>query len=193
MHSQATHLLFWLVSLQCLQAQIVPSLLPLTSNSLVTLSSSESSLASTTSARQTDITAFTTTTAAVTAIVGLTHSTTFNANTTTATTSASPIPSNSRRCNGYVEFCERKFSNISMVVAHNSPFVRPHNVASNQLYPVLNQLNDGIRGRKLKRNTPNKPLTNQFLPQSKSKPTNPTPPPQSASATHPAPSSTPAP
>ncbi|KAF7454673.1 hypothetical protein A1F94_001322 [Pyrenophora tritici-repentis] len=33
-----------------------------------------------------------------------------------------------------------------MVAAHNSPFVRLHNTASNQMYPVLNQLNDGIRG-----------------------------------------------
>jgi hypothetical protein len=47
-----------------------------------------------------------------------------------------------------VELCQRKFSNISMVVAHNSPFVREHNAASNQEYPVLNQLNDGIRGCK---------------------------------------------
>jgi hypothetical protein len=35
-----------------------------------------------------------------------------------------------------------------MVVAHNSPFVKPHNAASNQLYPVESQLNDGIRGCK---------------------------------------------
>jgi hypothetical protein len=33
-----------------------------------------------------------------------------------------------------------------MVVAHNSPFVRTHNAASNQVYPVLDQLNDGVRG-----------------------------------------------
>jgi hypothetical protein len=36
-----------------------------------------------------------------------------------------------------------------MVVAHNSPFVKEHNAASNQILPVLTQLNDGIRGRKL--------------------------------------------
>lgn len=35
-----------------------------------------------------------------------------------------------------------------MVVAHNSPFVREHNAASNQVLPVLTQLNDGIRGCK---------------------------------------------
>lgn len=33
-----------------------------------------------------------------------------------------------------------------MIAAHNSPFVRERNAASNQIYPVLNQLNDGIRG-----------------------------------------------
>lgn len=35
-----------------------------------------------------------------------------------------------------------------MVVAHNSPFVVPHNAASNQVFPVLTQLEDGIRGCK---------------------------------------------
>lgn len=53
---------------------------------------------------------------------------------------------NTQPCNGYVEFCDRKFSNVSMVVAHNSPFVKPHNAASNQIYPVLTQLQDGVRG-----------------------------------------------
>jgi hypothetical protein len=33
-----------------------------------------------------------------------------------------------------------------MVVAHNSPFDIPHNAASNQVYGVTQQLNDGIRG-----------------------------------------------
>jgi hypothetical protein len=36
-----------------------------------------------------------------------------------------------------------------MVVAHNSPFVKEHNAASNQVLPVLTQLKDGIRGCKL--------------------------------------------
>lgn len=67
---------------------------------------------------------------------------------TTATASSRPQSSNSRRCNGYVELCDRKLSNVSMVVAHNSPFVVPHNAASNQVYPVINQLQDGIRGCK---------------------------------------------
>lgn len=66
----------------------------------------------------------------------------------TASSSARPQPTNTRPCNGYVEFCDRRLSNVSLVVAHNSPFVVPHNAASNQVYPVLNQLADGIRGCK---------------------------------------------
>jgi hypothetical protein len=63
------------------------------------------------------------------------------------TLSSRPRPTkNTQSCNGHVEFCDRKFSNISMVVAHNSPFVVPHNIASNQDVHVLTQLNDGIRG-----------------------------------------------
>jgi hypothetical protein len=85
----------------------------------------------------------------VTAIVGLSPSTDSTNATASATSSARSRPTNTRPCNGYPEFCQRRFSNISMVVAHNSPFVKPHNAASNQEYPVLNQLNDGIRGCKL--------------------------------------------
>jgi len=66
----------------------------------------------------------------------------------TVSSTSRSLPTNSQRCNGYVEFCDRKFSNISMVVAHNSPFVVPHNAASNQVYPVRTQLNNGIRGRR---------------------------------------------
>jgi hypothetical protein len=63
------------------------------------------------------------------------------------TSSSRPRPTkHSQSCNGHVEFCDRKFSNISMVVAHNSPFVVPHNIASNQDVHVVTQLNDGIRG-----------------------------------------------
>ncbi|KAJ4371551.1 hypothetical protein N0V83_004770 [Neocucurbitaria cava] len=42
-----------------------------------------------------------------------------------------------------------------MVVAHNSPFVKAHNAASNQVYPVTNQLNDGIRGLQFETQKPN--------------------------------------
>ncbi|USP81382.1 uncharacterized protein yc1106_08656 [Curvularia clavata] len=71
------------------------------------------------------------------------------------TTIASRPTVNTQPCNGYVEFCNRKFSNVSMVVAHNSPFVKPHNAASNQIYPVLTQLQDGIRGLQFETHMPN--------------------------------------
>jgi hypothetical protein len=62
----------------------------------------------------------------------------------TATSTASQ-PVNTQPCNNYVEFCTRKYSNITNVAAHNSPFVRPGNSGSNQELPVRNQLDDGIR------------------------------------------------
>ncbi|EGX95940.1 PLC-like phosphodiesterase, TIM beta/alpha-barrel domain [Cordyceps militaris CM01] len=60
-------------------------------------------------------------------------------------TTTSATPTNTQPCNNYVEFCTRRYSNISFVGAHNSPFVRPGNSASNQALPVKVQLNDGIR------------------------------------------------
>lgn len=62
-------------------------------------------------------------------------------------TSATPAPTNTQPCNGYVEFCARNYSNITYVAAHNSPFDRKGNLASNQAYSVTTQLNDGIRMR----------------------------------------------
>ncbi len=62
--------------------------------------------------------------------------------------SSSPIasrPTATRPCNNYLEFCNRRYSNITEICAHNSPFARRGNLASNQDYGVLNQLNDGIR------------------------------------------------
>lgn len=78
---------------------------------------------------------------------------TLSANSTTettappASTTATPTPVNTRPCNGYVEFCARNYSNITVVGAHNSPFDRPGNLASNQYFDVTTQLNDGIRFR----------------------------------------------
>lgn len=63
-------------------------------------------------------------------------------------TSSSAQPTNTQPCNNYPEFCERKYSNITYVAAHNSPFSRPGNAASNQQLDVTYQLNDGIRMRK---------------------------------------------
>jgi hypothetical protein len=68
-----------------------------------------------------------------------------NATISATSTSSSAQPSNTTPCNNYAEFCSRKYSNITMVCAHNSPFTVPGNVASNQELPVTTQLNDGVR------------------------------------------------
>ncbi|KAF1811130.1 PLC-like phosphodiesterase [Eremomyces bilateralis CBS 781.70] len=64
-------------------------------------------------------------------------------NATQTTTSAQPI--NTQPCNNYLEFCTRRYSNITEVAAHNSPFSRQGNAASNQYLGVIDQLNDGVR------------------------------------------------
>jgi hypothetical protein len=70
-----------------------------------------------------------------------------NATTTTSssTSAAPPKPTNTRPCNNYPELCARKYSNITQIGCHNSPFVRAGSAAANQQYPVLDQLNDGVR------------------------------------------------
>ncbi|KAI1868838.1 hypothetical protein JX265_006817 [Neoarthrinium moseri] len=47
-------------------------------------------------------------------------------------------------CNGHSELCDRKYSNVSFIGAHNSPFVGilP---SDNQLEDVEDQLNQGVR------------------------------------------------
>ena len=66
--------------------------------------------------------------------------------TMTASASASESPVvNTQPCNGYPEFCARNYSNITVVAAHNSPFVQPGSVAANQALDVEAQLDDGIR------------------------------------------------
>ncbi|KAK4219420.1 PI-PLC X domain-containing protein 1 [Rhypophila decipiens] len=65
--------------------------------------------------------------------------------TSSTTVSAPPAPTNTRPCNNYPEFCNRKYSNITEVGAHNSPFVRAGSAAANQQFPVTDQLNDGVR------------------------------------------------
>ncbi|KJZ79566.1 hypothetical protein HIM_01035 [Hirsutella minnesotensis 3608] len=62
-----------------------------------------------------------------------------------ATQTTSEAPQNTQPCNNHLEFCSRKYSNITFVAAHNSPFVRPGNSGSNQALPVKTQLDDGIR------------------------------------------------
>lgn len=66
-------------------------------------------------------------------------------NSTASRTSSSAQPTNTQACNNYPEFCSRKYSNITYITAHNSPFVNPSNAAANQEYGVIAQLNDGVR------------------------------------------------
>jgi len=82
------------------------------------------------------------TTATVTYLTGTTSE---SKNSTSSATGAVPIPTNTRPCNGYPEFCNRQYSNITVVGAHNSPFVRAGSAAANQQLDVTTQLNDGIR------------------------------------------------
>ena len=65
--------------------------------------------------------------------------------TSSAGASSTSTPINTQPCNNYPEFCTRKYSNITMVAAHNSPFVKQGNVAANQVLDVESQLGDGIR------------------------------------------------
>jgi hypothetical protein len=67
------------------------------------------------------------------------------ANSTSTSTSSSAEPTNTTPCNNYPEFCSRPYGNITEVAAHNSPFVKTGNAASNQALDVTTQLNDGIR------------------------------------------------
>ncbi|KAI0858669.1 PLC-like phosphodiesterase [Xylaria cubensis] len=89
----------------------------------------------------------TTTSNTVTILTGLAKTTTttkLSGNATTTVTPA-PAPTNTQACNNYVEFCTRKYSNITEVACHNSPFITPNNIAANQQYDVTQQLDDGIR------------------------------------------------
>ncbi|KAL8739011.1 MAG: hypothetical protein Q9181_000293 [Wetmoreana brouardii] len=70
---------------------------------------------------------------------------TVTGNSTSSRTSTSAQPINTQPCNNYPELCNRKYSNITEVAAHNSPFIAPNNAAANQALGVIDQLNDGIR------------------------------------------------
>ena len=80
----------------------------------------------------------------LTQIVGGTRTTAVSGNMTGSTTTSAQ-PTNTQPCNNYPEFCSRRYSNITEVCAHNSPFVRKNNAGSNQALTVTQQLNDGIR------------------------------------------------
>lgn len=101
-------------------------------------------------------TAVTTTSDSLTLLVGgggttVIGNNSMNATATTTSTATNTPVVNTRPCNNYPEFCTRKYSNITMVAAHNSPFVRKNNIAANQVLDVTTQLNDGIRTRKWSR------------------------------------------
>ncbi|KAH8693280.1 PLC-like phosphodiesterase [Talaromyces proteolyticus] len=80
----------------------------------------------------------------VTVLVG-SQGTSQTSNATGTATATAPTVTNTQPCNGYAEFCSRNYSNVTYVAAHNSPFDRQGNLASNQQYGVTTQLNDGIR------------------------------------------------
>ncbi|KAI1434322.1 PLC-like phosphodiesterase [Xylaria sp. CBS 124048] len=62
-----------------------------------------------------------------------------------STISPADESANTQPCNNYVEFCSRQYSNITEVSTHNSPFITPKNIAANQQYDVIQQLDDGVR------------------------------------------------
>ncbi|KAK7964933.1 hypothetical protein PG996_000705 [Apiospora saccharicola] len=64
---------------------------------------------------------------------------------TSATSSVLPTFTNTRPCNNWPEFCSRRYSNITEVSCHNSPFITKKNLAANQQYDVTTQLDDGVR------------------------------------------------
>ncbi|KAI1502896.1 PLC-like phosphodiesterase [Biscogniauxia marginata] len=90
-----------------------------------------------------DVTVHTTKTT-VTFLTGSAQSSTQTGNFST-TSSPTPQVTNTQPCNNYPEFCSRKYSNITEVACHNSPFITPNNLAANQQYDVTYQLNDGVR------------------------------------------------
>jgi hypothetical protein len=100
---------------------------------------------SSTTANQTVVTQ---TSDSLTVLVGGGRTTTLGSMNATATatgTSTQTSVINTRPCNGHADLCARNYSNITMVAAHNSPFVRPGNAAANQMFDVTAQLDDGVR------------------------------------------------
>ena len=107
--------------------------------STVTTSNNSSASSETQSTRST-------TTQSLTQIGGLPAN---NTSGTSSSTSSASSPQNTVPCNNYPEFCNRKYSNITEICAHNSAFAIPNNAGSNQFYGIVDQLNDGVRMCKL--------------------------------------------
>ncbi|KAI1778208.1 PLC-like phosphodiesterase [Hypoxylon cercidicola] len=81
----------------------------------------------------------------VTFLTGAAATTTTLSGNFSSTTPPTPTVTNTQPCNNYPEFCSRKYSNITYIACHNSPFITPNNLAANQQYDVTAQLNDGVR------------------------------------------------
>lgn len=152
MVSPTLPLFLWTAFSPCVSAQALSSILssfsltPVPSSFATNINPESSSSASLFVSQNASTTAsHSMTSQAVTGITGAAPTASGNATATTTTTRSRPTQ-NTTPCNGHPEYCNRRFSNVSMVVAHNSPFVRPHNAASNQVLDVETQLNDGIRG-----------------------------------------------
>ncbi|KAI9841794.1 MAG: hypothetical protein M1837_000388 [Sclerophora amabilis] len=62
-----------------------------------------------------------------------------------SSTNAAGQTTDTQPCNNFREFCDRSYSNVTEVCAHNSMFDTVGNLASNQEVDVTAQLNDGIR------------------------------------------------
>ncbi|OBT65272.1 hypothetical protein VE03_04653 [Pseudogymnoascus sp. 23342-1-I1] len=117
-------------------------------STVATASGSTGTKSTTSGSGSTTITSSSSGTASTTAadILTLTGSAATNTlNQTRTSTTAGPQPTNKTPCNLHVEFCTRKYSNITQVCAHNSPFVKANNAAANQAFGVISQLDDGIR------------------------------------------------
>ncbi|KAL1296865.1 hypothetical protein AAFC00_004482 [Neodothiora populina] len=71
--------------------------------------------------------------------------TTSSTSSSSGSTSSSAAPTNTQPCNGWPEFCNRKYGNITEVCAHNAAFSIKGNAASNQDTTITQQLNDGVR------------------------------------------------
>lgn len=121
-----------------------------TDSGTVTLATTTLSGTGTTTDNATETDPGVTTTGTVTYLTGsitVTTTGTFTGNfsTTSSSTSTAPTATNTQPCNNYVELCQRRYSNITNVGTHNSPFVKEGNAAANQQLDVTTQLNDGVR------------------------------------------------
>lgn len=127
-----------------------------TSNSYLTISGASATGTSTTRPQNETITTNGTTITTTSATQTLLSASVGNSSSATgASSSTAARPTNTQPCNGYPELCSRKYSNFTMVAAHNSPFSIQGNVASNQALDVTTQLNDGVRMLQFQTHKPN--------------------------------------